>query len=108
MTNVNSMPPGKIDPLTKQQILKLHGGEDRGEEIFVCVDRGREFGYMFYDVFVRNQWRSQRPSAHPEGSLRLASKLWKGWYFRYDIASGKCLVRHHDVSTYSGTIGEMW
>ena|ERR1017187_3079451 len=102
------VPQKKCAPLTKQQICSLRGGKFHGEWIFVSVDFGRELGYAVYEARVKNQMRSQKPPAHPEGYLWLKSELHKNaWDFRYDIARGECAVPFFD-SWWPGKINRAW
>jgi hypothetical protein len=98
-------------PLTKQQIHDLRGGDIRGERIFLSVDLGRDLGYAVYEkvyeATVRNQMRSQNKSL-PEGYLCLKSELYRNAVgFRYDIASGRCVVPFFD-SLWPGKISCGW
>lgn len=94
-----------VDPLTKSEKLKLHGGMYRGEYLFLSVDRGPHCGPDWYYVKVRNQMRSRKYPSHPDGYLFLRSRVFSSSdakWFQYDIASSTCCMDSPDVY-YKGT-----
>lgn len=94
--------PKKCEPLKKEKIVALQGGDIHGERIFLVVNLGRESGYAVYDARVKGNRQSQRYPAHPEGWLWLKSDLHRNnGLFRYDIADSKCKVRLFEYSYWS-------
>lgn len=105
---LNFPAPKKSDPLTKSEIMKLFGGRFRGEYVFLVVDLGPASLHGIYTVKVRNQMRSQKSPAHPEGYLLLKSHLFTNpKLFRHDIASGRCCLGTPDV-LYNGMPYRHW
>lgn len=107
MSNFREKPHQKnSEPLPKEQILGLGGGEKRGEKIFVKVNY-HEIGWITLETKVRNNFRSQtQGTAHPEGYLWLNSEVYKSEEFRYDIATAKCALPVYWV--YGGRIYHNW
>lgn len=79
----------ELQVLSKDEIGKLHGGRFRGENVFLAMERG-SITHEFHKGIVLNQWRSQRWSSFPEGSIRIRTE--QGKTFNYDIASGTIMA----------------
>jgi hypothetical protein len=108
MLNFYELGPKRgTSPLTKEQILKLQGGDFRGEKLIACVHNAAKFEYHVLEVQVKNQMRSQK-LVHSEGYLWLKSESFNNSKdFRYDIASGKVTMPVFE-SWISGRISLSW